>query len=39
MKLNIENEIDHKGKQMDEIDGTIEPYDMTCIFLKMYIFM
>jgi hypothetical protein len=24
---------------MDEIDGTIEPYDMTWIFFKMYIFM
>jgi hypothetical protein len=23
---------------MDEIDGAIEPYDMTWIFLKMYIF-
>ncbi len=28
-----------QGQQMDEIDGTIEPYDMTWIFLKMYIFM
>ncbi len=27
-----------QGQQMDEIDGAIEPYDMTWIFLKMYIF-